>query len=412
MARHWQHTAVHESWLRTQELGLLDFGRGVVREDGTAAWLDNDGVPDARHASETWLTARMAHVYYLGSLRGVPGCLPLARELMRGLDETVRDQANGGWETELPATDATEKSAYAHSFVVLAGATGTVAGDPRARRVLDDALEVVDARFWEPEFGLFADTWSRDWSVKDGYRGINANMHMVEAMLAASDATGEPKWASRALGVCEWVAARAEANGWRIPEHFDQTWTANLEFNRDHPADQFKPYGATVGHAFEWSRLMVQASALANDPSVLVNAARALFAGAVRDGWSPDGQPGFVYTTDWAGTAIVSDRLHWVAAEAIGAAAVLATALPEDGVGEASYSDLYADWWDYVAQYVVDRERGSWRHQLDANNAPASTVWDGKPDIYHAYQAVLISQLPTSTSIARAISEGGDGEWA
>ncbi|HEY4268326.1 MAG TPA: AGE family epimerase/isomerase [Galbitalea sp.] len=398
--------------MRTEELGLLDFGRGVARDDGTAAWLDDDGVPDAGHASETWLTARMAHVYYLGSLRGVPGCLPIARQLMRGLDGVVRDSVNGGWDTEVPATEGTDKSAYAHAFVVLAGATGTMAGDIAALRVLDEALEVVDAQFWEPEFGLFADTWSRDWSAKDGYRGVNANMHMVEAMLAASDATGEPKWASRALGVCEWVAARAQGNGWRVPEHFDAGWVADLEFNREHPADQFKPYGATVGHAFEWSRLMMQASTLASDPSPLVAAARALFAGAVRDGWAPDGQPGFVYTTDWSGAPIVSDRLHWVAAEAIGAAAVLTAAFPEGGTGEASYSDLYADWWDYVAQYVVDRERGSWRHQLDANNDPASSVWDGKPDIYHAYQAVLISQLPTSTSIARAIADGDKKEWA
>jgi len=394
----WRNSAAHGSWLRVQELALLDFGRGVVKTDGTAAWLDDEGRPDARHASETWLTARMAHVFYLGSLRGVPGCLPLAHELMRGLDEATRDSANGGWQTtDDPATDL-EKSAYAHSFVVLAGATGTMAGDPRARRVLDDALAIVDERFWEPDFGLFADTWSSDWGSKDSYHGINANMHLVEAMLAATDATGDPAWAERAVRVCEWVAARAESNGWRIPEHFDDAWIADLEFNRERPADKFKPYGATIGHAFEWSRLMVQAAPLAVAPEPLLAAARALFAGAVRDGWAPDGEPGFVYTTDWSGAPIVADRLHWVAAEAIGAAAVLA-----EVTGDPEYSGHYATWWDYVAQHVIDREHGSWRHQLDAANQPASSVWDGKPDLYHAYQAVLISQLPASTSMARAV---------
>ena len=42
---------------------------------------------------------------------------------------------------------------------------------------------------------------------------------------------------------------------------------------------------------------------------------------AVRDGWAVDGAPGFAYTTDWAGAPVVRTRMHWVAAEAIGAAA-------------------------------------------------------------------------------------------
>jgi sulfoquinovose isomerase len=395
-SRVWLGTALHDGWLRSEELRLLDFGMGVVRDDGLAAWLDDSGQHDPSHPSETYITARMAHVYYLGGLRGVPGSDPIARRLMRGLRD-ARDSQFGGWHEAEP-DDGADKAAYTHAFVVLAASTGTLAGDDVAAEVLRDALAVVDEKFWDSEFARFRDAWSHDWSSLRTYRGLNANMHLVEAMLAATDATGDPQWAQRAVGICDFVLERASANGWRIPEHFDDSWVANLDFNVDRPADKFKPFGATVGHSFEWSRLIVQAAPLSSDAPRFLAGARALFANAVTDGWARDGHPGFVYTTDWNGNPVVTDHLHWVVAEAIGAAAVLAATTGDD-----EYATRYAEWWDYTATYLIDREHGSWRHQLDAENRPASTVWDGKPDIYHAYQAVLISQLPPSTSVAAAV---------
>jgi sulfoquinovose isomerase len=392
-----QHNSTHVAWLRAEELRLLDFGRRVVREDGLAAWLDDSGAPDPSHPSETWISARMAHVHYLGGMRGLPGNDPIARRLMVGIRDVAKDHPNGGWNETEPATSA-GKAAYSHAFVVLAASTGAMAGDAVAADVLGDALKVVDERFWDPEFGMFRDSWTRDWSTLDSYRGINANMHMVEAMLAASDATGDPEWSHRALAICEFVIAQSEANGWRIPEHFDDRWIPQLEFNADHPADQFKPYGATVGHSFEWARLIAQAAPLSADAPRLGEAARALFARASADGWARNGEPGFVYTTQWSGEPVVADRFHWVIAEAIASAAVLHAT-----TGVAEYAERYAEWWDYVAMFVMDRDRGSWHHQLDAENHPTATVWAGKPDLYHAYQAVLISQLPPATSVAAAV---------
>lgn len=396
-AKRWLGTGSHNGWLMTEELRLLDFGRNVVRDDGLAAWLDDLGNPDASQPAHTWITARMAHVYYLGGLRGVPGSDPIARRLLRGLRDAARDAQFGGW-SESAADRAADKSAYTHAFVVLAASTGTMAGDAAAAELLQDALRLVDERFWDPAFERFRDAWSNDWSTLRSYRGINANMHMVEAMLAASDATGDPEWARRAVAVCQFVIDRASANDWRIEEHFDENWIADPEFNADHPADQFKPYGATVGHGFEWSRLIAQAAALSADPSAFLSAAQQLFSTAADDGWARDGAPGFVYTTNWNGTPVVADRLHWVVAEAIAAAAVLFSLTGND-----SYVARYAEWWDYAATYLIDRDRGSWRHQLDAHNQPDSTVWAGKPDIYHAYQAVLICELPPATSVAAAV---------
>jgi sulfoquinovose isomerase len=392
---------LHEHWLRARELDLLRFGDGALREDGLAAWLDDDGNPDLTKTPHTYMAARMATVYFLGALRGVPGARARAEGFLRGLDVAARDAANGGWRESARDDGTEDKSAYTHAFVVLAASTGTMANDARSQAVLAEALELVDQRFWEPSAGLFVDAWDATWTGPRSYRGLNSNMHMVEAMLAATDATGDPEWASRAVRVCRFVIAQASANDWRIPEHFDADWRVDLAFNREHPADQFKPYGATVGHGFEWARLIAQIAVGAAHAALrddLMEAAEALFVRAADGGWAVDGAPGFVYTTDWDGAPVVAERMHWVLAEAISAAATLAAYTGRD-----FYARRYSEWWDYAALHVIDSANGSWRHELDANNQPSSTVWEGKPDLYHAYQAVLIPQLVPSTSIARAV---------
>jgi mannose/cellobiose epimerase-like protein (N-acyl-D-glucosamine 2-epimerase family) len=112
-----------------------------------------------------------------------------------------------------------------------------------------------------------------------------------------------------------------------------------------------------------------------------------------------DGADGFVYTTDWDGTPVVRDRLHWVLAEAIAAAAALRARTGDD-----RYAELAASWWGYAERYLFDRTYGSWHHQLDADNHAIDTVWPGKPDLYHAVQATVIPRLPLAPSMATAIS--------
>jgi sulfoquinovose isomerase len=149
--------------------------------------------------------------------------------------------------------------------------------------------------------------------------------------------------------------------------------------------------------------LQLEAS-LPGHPAWLSEAAAALFDRGVADGWAADGEPGFIYTTDWDGQPVVRDRMHWVAAEAIAAGAAL-----HQRTGESRYAELCRTWWGYVETYLIDRNAGSWHHQLDPNNRPTSTVWPGKPDLYHAVQATLIPRLPLAPSLASALATGALG---
>ena len=407
----WLELPEHQNWLAVEGELLLAFGLRCGLPAGGAAYLDADGVPTPGEPVHTWITARMVHVYALGQLLGIPGSRPVAEQAFAGLRERLRDAANGGWYASVddagPADPA--KVCYAHAFVVLASSSAVKAGLAGAQELLDEAVSVFLEHFWDESAGLCVDTWDASFSTLDDYRGINANMHAVEAMLAAADVTGDPVWLERAGRIAAFVVRMAGANQWRIPEHYDATWTPLPDYNDDRRDDPFKPYGATVGHALEWSRLLLNleaAAAEADLPAVLgaadwSGAAQALFARAVTDGWAVDGADGFVYTTDWEGRPVVRDRMHWVAAEGVAAAAALRAR-----TGDRAYESSYERWWDYIASTLIDRARGSWHHQLDESNRPIATVWPGKPDIYHAFQATLFPRLPLAPTLATALSRG------
>ena len=121
----------------------------------------------------------------------------------------------------------------------------------------------------------------------------------------------------------------------------------------------------------------------------------------MRDGWAVDGTLGFVYTVDWQGRPVVRERMHWVAAEAVAAAAVLHAV-----TGDVRYDDLYAMWWDYIGEHVLDRVGGSWWHELGTDNRVSRTVWAGKADVYHAVQATLVPRLPPAPALAPALAAG------
>lgn len=398
------NTGENRSFLAELRQNLLNFGRRFPSPGGSSYYLGDDGTPWPDRGRETWITSRMAHVYSIGTLLGDAQAAPLADAALKGLRGELHDGTHGGWYAGLNADGSVmpTKQCYAHAFVMLAASSALLAGRPGARELLDDALAVYDLRFWDEEEGLSRDTWDTDFTALDHYRGLNANMHSVEAFLAVADATGDKTYRLRAGRIIDRVLDWARESGWRIPEHFSSDWVPQPELNRERPDDPFKPYGATPGHGIEWSRLITQwaLSSGREQAAPYVEAAENLYITAVGDAWNADRAPGLVYTTDWTGKPVVHDRMHWTLAEAINTSAVL-----YQTTGRQRYADDFAMFMAYLDEFVLDRENGSWFHQLDRNNQLIGTVWPGKSDLYHAFQATLIPYLPADVSIAAAVAK-------
>jgi mannose/cellobiose epimerase-like protein (N-acyl-D-glucosamine 2-epimerase family) len=397
-------TVEHLLWLKEHRHQLLELALSAMHPAGGFGWLDGAGGLFADKGVELWITARMTHVAALGALEGDSRAATAVDHGVKAFESTLKDHECGGWFAAVDGAGAanTDKRAYEHAFVILAAAGATASGHPRGRALLEEALQVFDQRFWRPRDGLAVDVWNRDWSELEPYRGVNANMHTVEALLAAADITGDSTWVAYSAAIVEAVVhGFAAKSAFRLPEHFTETWSPVWDYNIDSPAHPFRPYGVTIGHLFEWSRLTLQVrTALGGGaPAWMLSDAVALFDRAVLEGWNVDGRDGFVYTTDYAGVPVVRDRLHWVVTEAIAAAWALYEAL-----GTSEHLALYYTWWDHAKGLFIDPNSGSWQHELDPENRPASTVWSGRPDVYHAYQAALLPSLQRVTSFVGALS--------
>lgn len=398
-------TIENRQFLKELCLELLSFGQRFPSPGGGSYYLGDDGTPWKERNRETWITCRMAHVYSMGAMLGEAGCDALADAALKGLLGELRDDRNGGWYAGLTAENeiVSNKQCYAHAFVILAATSALLAGRPGAKELLQNALALYDRRFWNEEEGLACDTWDTDFTTLDSYRGLNANMHTVEAFLAVADVLGDETYRERAGRIIDRVLVWAKENDWRIPEHFKEDWTPDLECNKEKPDDPFKPYGATPGHGIEWGRLITQwaMSAYPDDKEAAapyIEAAEQLYNRAIEDAWNRDGAPGIVYTTDWSGTPVVHDRMHWTLAEAINTSAVLYRV-----TGKEAYGGDYAEFMKYLDETVHDKKRGSWYHQMDRNNTVIGTVWPGKSDLYHAFQATLIPYGPVDLSVAPAV---------
>lgn len=383
-------TAENRKFVEELREDLLSFGHAFPSPEGGAYYLGDDGTPWKDRPRETWITCRMAHVYSMGALLGHKGSAELADAALKGLRGELHDDENGGWYAGRTKDGGIlpDKQCYAHAFVILAASSALVAGRESASELLKEATETYDRFFWNEEEGLAADTWNTEFTELSGYRGINANMHTVEAFLAAADVLKDEKYRERAGRIIDHVISWAEENNWRIPEHFTSDWKADLMLNKDRPDDPFKPFGATPGHGIEWARLIVQwaLSACHDDKAGKYrDAAELLYERAVTDAWASDGEPGLCYTTDWEGSPVVHDRMHWTLAEAINTSAVLYRIS-----GREKYASDYAMFMEYLDDKVVDHANGSWYHQLDRHNHVIGTVWPGKSDLYHAVQATLI----------------------
>ncbi len=447
-------TNENREFLSTNARAILDFGRRFPSPGGSSYYLGDDGTPWKDRNRETWITSRMAHVYSIGSMLGDDGSRELAAAAIRGLNGELKDKANGGWYAGLTKDGGivNGKQCYAHAFVILAATSGVLAGIEGADELLKDAIRIYDDKFWNEEEGLSCDTWNTEFTVLDDYRGINANMHTVEAFLAAADcfdavgeaaaadffdatgddavsgcshgtgkaATGQTsitaegaRYRARAGRIIDHVIGWAKDNDYRIPEHFTKEWAPDLDMNKEKPDDPFKPYGATPGHGIEWARLITQyalsigrasmgtsgALDFSSVASEYIETACRLYDRAISDAWNSDGAPGIVYTTDWSGHPVVRDRMHWTLAEAINTSAVLYRVTKDQ-----KYADDYAEFMRYLDETVLDHSCGSWFHQLDEHNNLKETVWPGKSDLYHAFQAMLIPYADPAVSIAASAS--------
>ena len=393
-------TDAHRAFLKADAQRLFDVFRASRRDGPGYHVLGYDGAPLPDSVQQLHTTTRMVHSYALGHIAGAPGAMEMVDHGMAYLWSHHRDPEHGGyvWAMDGDTIHDDRKLAYGHVFVLLAGASAKMVGHPDADRLIADATEVLMARFWEPDRGLFADEWNRDWTPFSTYRGMNANMHGIEALVTAFEATGERDYLDMAGQILSFFVGRmAPAHNWRLPEHYTDDWQIDHDFVTDN--QMFRPEGTTPGHSFEVARLLLHWWDLAGRPDDDTPAqAWALTETALTGGWDAE-RGGIKYSLDLDGNVLIPTRYWWPVTEGIGVLASLLK-LGADPVKEEWYARL---WLAADAQFI-DHDVGGWFPELDAAGQPARAQFNGKPDIYHALQADLFPLTPRLSRYAEDLA--------
>ena len=363
--------------------------RAIDPEGGFFHYFKDDGTVYDRSHRHLVSSTRFVFNYAMAAIEfGRADYLDATRHGLRYLREVHRNEANGGdhWTIRDGRPEDSSNQAYGVAFVLLAYATALKAGIEEARGWMDETWNLLEQRYWEADARLYRDEADADWHFSD-YRGQNANMHMCEAMIAAYQATREPRYLDRAFTLADRMtrdqAAKADGLVW---EHYDRHWNIDREFNRDDPKNLFKPWGFQPGHQTEWAKLLLimepLLTARGTPQDWLLPRAKELFDRALAHAWDAT-HGGICYGFAPDGSICDDEKFFWVQAESLDAAALL-----HARTGEAVYDDWYRRLWTYAWEHFVDHRHGAWYRILTPDNRKISDEKSpaGKTD-YHTMGA-------------------------
>ena len=346
--------------------------------------LDLDAQPSDEDYTRVRVQARQIYVYAHAFVGGLyPDGLKLAQSAYTFLSGRAWDSDGAGW-YHILRRDGTPldrtKDCYDHAFVLLALAWLYRAGGDAA--VLDRARRTV--AFLDRELGLQRD------GAFDGYaerafeagealpqpRRQNPHMHLLEALLALYEATGESEWLDRAASVLRLFSDRffCEPTG-QLIEFFDLDW-------REVAAE-----GAFVrepGHHFEWVWLLHRYGQLSGQDWVL-SPMRKLFDWGWENGIDrrDDGVFGAYDTVDSAGRILMagSKRL-WPQTEALKACLAV-----KERCGDPAAEARAASLLQSMFRHFVSRDHALWRDQLGGDGRMIATSIPAS-SLYHLYLAI------------------------
>jgi len=288
------------------------------------------------------------------------------------LRRAYADPAHGGWffraSAEGAPTDRT-KDLYGHAFLLFALAwlhRGFAA--PDAIPLAEATYEVLLARMQAPGGG-FWDRATEDWRPDHSLRRQNPHMHLLEALLALHEATGEARWLGEADRLVRLFLDRFfdSATG-TLGEFFAADWSP-------HPAQ-----GGIVepGHHYEWVWLLHRYRAQGGTLPVAA-AGEALFGTALRHG-TDSAHGGIHDQIDRDGHPLATTRRIWPVTEAIKAhVARIEAGLPVPaGEPDRLVGHLFADF--------LRPERDGWIETCTREGTPTQTNLPGSTP-YHVFLA-------------------------
>ncbi|MFO7955485.1 MAG: AGE family epimerase/isomerase [Candidatus Brocadiia bacterium] len=327
----------------------------------------------------------------------------LHRAAARGLQflqDHFWDQQHGGW---VMATDRegrptrTDKSTYAHAFVIYAGVEFSNAfDDPRGLEAAERTFRMLEEHAADPEHAGYFGQFERDWSPPrwgGRSKSMNTQLHLLEALTELYRATDKEIHARRLREILDALLEHAY-----LPEHrvclesFEADWTpaTGRWFRR-------RNHETSYGHNVEFAWLMQEAAEALDLPRERYReVGLALVDRALESAWEP--KTGALYSEGpLTGKADDHDVSWWMQAENLVALDwawrttgeeryLAALELQAAWVTEQQADRIYGGWWDELAPdgtVTEPRKAHVWHgayHEVRGVLRVAEDVWGARPE--------------------------------
>ncbi|MFC3120608.1 AGE family epimerase/isomerase [Agaribacter flavus] len=257
------------------------------------------------------------------------------------------------------------QQAYGYAFVLLAYAALQKYDVIRCEDKISAVYSLLEKRFWQNEYGLYADEISATGILSD-YRGQNSNMHLCEAMILAYEATQHEQYLDKAEQLANNICFRqAQLTDGLVWEHYSKTFSPDWDYNKNDPKNLYRPWGFQPGHQTEWTKLLLSLHRY-RPLNRYVEKATSLFDIAYQTAWD-EKYGGLIYGFTPQDEWCDEDKYFWVQAESIAAAAML-----YKQTGNTTFLNAYNKLWQYCWDNMIDHTHGAWFRILQRDNAKIS----------------------------------------
>jgi mannose/cellobiose epimerase-like protein (N-acyl-D-glucosamine 2-epimerase family) len=258
---------------------------------------------------------------------------------------------------------------YDQAFMIYAMAwLFRASGNQKALELAEETLEFLDATLIDKVNGGYGEGLDEDGKGLQQPRRQNPHMHLLEALLALHEATGEGGYLTRAAALISLTRDRFIVDG-SIREYF----TPNLQ-----PLPSATGRIVEPGHHFEWVWLLHRYMELAGPSPDIAEMAGLLYRFAVDHGADPQ-SGGIMNQINSDGTATKTSRRVWPQTEALKAHAARGALAGDPEAGGRLCSVLTALLRDHLMAEGVSP--GAWREHIGQDGTgsidimPASTLY-------------------------------------
>ncbi|MBI1372790.1 MAG: N-acylglucosamine 2-epimerase [Phycisphaera sp.] len=380
-----------ESYL-TESLLPFWIERSVDRErGGFLTYFDRDGKATGQTTKTFLMQIRMLFTMANAHRHGYGGgaCAELAAHGARFIREHYWDDAHGGWHWIADVDGkptCVDKVGYGQSFGVYAFATHAIAtGDDASGAEALRTWAAICANMIDTRHGGYYEIMLPDWSpAPAGKRGgdrksFDVHMHMMEAMTALYEMTGDASHRRRLLEVIDLLVTRM-----LMPEHgvaysqfaLDYTPLRAIRFDVEWGSDEEPPGGSipldvtSYGHNVEFAWLLRRADEVLGQPDAHADVITRICDHCIAFGIDPEF--GGVYIEGPAASAPPPDarrKQFWQQAEVM-----VGLIFAYEMTGDAKYWHAFTNVYEFVFRHFVNMPAGGeWYALVDRDG---TVLWD------------------------------------